>query len=136
MPPPGRRSSRPTSALPRDSRSPWCAFVNNVATPVAPLSVYRSAVPWNWIVLPTMPAPAAVLVSTRRYALARVVPASLRPSRPASCLSGRIATRLPPPFTQPVSVETCSALSGVSTEHDHVEVAQERGREEGEVDRL
>ena len=62
-------------------------------------------------------------------------PASVSPSRLASCLSGRIATRLPPPLTQPVSVVTCAAVSGVFAEHDDVELGEQRRREERHVDR-
>ena len=68
--------------------------------------------PWNWIVLPTMPAPAAVELSTFRYWLASVLLASLRPSSGASCLSGRIAIRLPPPLTHAVSADTWPDVSG------------------------
>ena len=38
----------------------------SVATLVAPLSVYRSAVPWYWIVWLTMPAPGPLVVFTSR----------------------------------------------------------------------
>ena len=36
------------------------------------------------------------------------------PSRAASCLSGRIAIRLPPAVTQFVNIVTCAAVSGIS----------------------
>jgi hypothetical protein len=42
------------------------AFEYSVAIEVAPLRVYRSAMPWNWIVWPTIPAPGCVVVSTFR----------------------------------------------------------------------
>ncbi len=58
-----------------------------------------------------MPAPAALPVSTFMYWLARVPPASVRPSSPASFLSGRIAIRLPPPCTQVVSVATSASVT-------------------------
>ena len=60
---------------------------------------------------------------------------SVSPSRPASCLSGRIAIRLPPPLTQPVSVDTCGGVQRRLAEHDDVERAQQRRREERDVDR-
>ena len=61
-----------------------------------------------------MPCPGDVAVFTRRYASGRVLEASVRPSREASCLSGRMATRLPPPFTQVVNIVTWDALSDIS----------------------
>ena len=48
------------------------------------------------------------------YAFASVAPASVRPSRPASCLSGRMAIRSPPPLTHVVSIETCADVSDMS----------------------
>ena len=36
------------------------------------------------------------------------------PSRLASCASGRIAIRFPPPVTQLLSIVTCAAVSGIS----------------------
>ena len=69
----------------------------------------------------TMPGAGAPWLSTRRYAFASVAPASVRPSRPASCLSGRMAIRLPPPLTQSVSMETCADVSDMSpSDHDVV----------------
>ena len=42
------------------------ALEYSVATAVAPLSVYRSAVPWNCIVCETMPTPGPVAVFTSK----------------------------------------------------------------------
>ena len=53
-------------------------------------------------------------MSMRRYAFDNVLAASVRPSRPASFLSGRIAIRLPPPFTQFVNIVTCGSVNGIS----------------------
>ena len=56
-----------------------------MATAVAPapaVSVYRSAGPWYWMVSATMPAPAAVVVSTFRYASVVVPVAGVRPDQP------------------------------------------------------
>ena len=69
--------------------------------------------PWNWIVLPTMPAPGAALVSTLRYWFVLVPLEVKSPSSPTSFLSGRIATRLPPAVTQFVSVVTWGVLNDV-----------------------
>ena len=80
---------------------------------MAPASVYRSAMPWNCIAAVVIPVPGAAEASTRMYASASAAFASLRPSRPASCLSGRIAIRLPPPLTQLVSIETWLPVSPV-----------------------
>ena len=50
--------------------------------------------------------PAREVVSICRYASDRVAEASVRPSSPASCLSGRMAIRCPPAVTQSVSSVT------------------------------
>jgi hypothetical protein len=68
-------------------------------------------VPWNCIVWLTMPAPGDRVASTRMYAFASVVPASVRPSSPANCLSGRMPIRSPPPFTHVLSIDTWAAVS-------------------------
>ena len=66
------------------------------------------------MVWPTMPRPGAAAVATCRYASDSVLALSVRPSRPASCLSGRMAIRLPPALTQSVSIVTWAALSDIS----------------------
>ena len=53
----------------------------------------------------------SLLVSTSRYPSDSVPPAAVRPSRPASCASGRMAIRLPPAFTQSVNSVTWFADS-------------------------
>ena len=57
-----------------------------------------------------MPAPGAWEVSTRRYPFERLLPASVRPRSPASCLSGCIAIRLPPASTQSLNIVVCAAV--------------------------
>ena len=90
------------------------ALEYSVATVAAPLVDQRSAVPWNCIVWPTMPAPGGALVSIFRYSSLRSGPAlGTRPSRPARLASGRIAIRLPPPLTHAVSVATSADVSDV-----------------------
>src|SRR3989442_10429439 len=88
------------------------AFEYNVASVVAVPVVYLSAVPWNWIVWLTIPAPGPEAL-TSRYASLSVDAASVSPSRLASCLSGRIAIRLPPPFTLVVNIDTWAAVNDV-----------------------
>ena len=57
------------------------------------------------------------------------------PSRPASCLSGRIAIRLPPPLTQPRERRHLRRVERRVPEQHYVESAQERRREKRHVDR-
>ena len=53
-----------------------------------------------------------MFISSRRSRA--LPPASVSPSRLASFLSGRMAIRLPPPFTQFVNIVTCASVSGHS----------------------
>jgi len=87
------------------------ALLKSVATVLAPASVHRSAVPWNCIVSPVMPAPGGEPVSTRMYALSREPLPAPSPSRPARLASGRMATRFPPDPTQPVKAAACAPLT-------------------------
>ena len=64
--------------------------------------------------------PPCVPVSTFRYWLARVPPASVSPSRPASFLSGRIAIRLPPPCTQLVEERDLGVAERAGAEDHHL----------------
>src|SRR3954451_6274913 len=76
----------------------------------APDRVYRSAVPWNWMVMSgAIPAPGAVVLSTFRYPSLTEPLAEEIPSRPESVLLGFIAIRLPPPLTQVDRVADCVA---------------------------
>jgi hypothetical protein len=61
-----------------------------------------------------MPAPGATLVLTPRYAFVRVPVEAVKPSRPASCASGRIAINLPPLFTHVVKTATWLAVSDIA----------------------
>jgi hypothetical protein len=62
--PPTARSV--TAGLPVEVPASLYRVATVTATGVAPARVYRSAVPWNCIVCPTMPWPGAALVSTWR----------------------------------------------------------------------
>ena len=66
------------------------------------------------MVWPTIPTPGPEDVFTNRYALVMVPRASVNPSSPANCLSGRIAIKFPPAFTQLVRSVTCPEVKGVS----------------------
>ena len=122
MPPPGRRSSPTCAASPPGwwSRSSRSSRASRSSGAVAACSGRRCRGTGSsgrrcrrrgrWRCRP----------SGRRWRACSGVPVS--PSRPASCLSGRIAIRLPPPLTQSLSIVTCAAVSGLFAE-DHDVVA-------------
>src|SRR5213594_2884389 len=85
-----------------------------MASPDAPFSVARSAAPWNWIDDATNPRPGPLVVLNRTYAFDRVAFASVNPRSEYSCLSGRIAIRLPPPVTQLLNTVTCDGDNAIS----------------------
>jgi len=60
-----------------------------------------------------MPCPGGAVVSTFRYAFETVPLAVVRPSNPASFVSGRIATSRPPPFAQLLNIVACAVVSDI-----------------------
>src|SRR3954447_21294789 len=85
-----------------------------------------------------MLAPVTPPATRVRSPSSRVPPASARPSRPASFLSGRMATRLPPPWTQALSMATCPSDSDAWPRTNargagggHLPVGRRRGAEAG-----
>src|SRR6266576_4728202 len=71
----------------------------SVASALAPLSEYRSAVPWNLIALLTSEEAYGVLVSILSQASGRVLPSEATPNTLANCRSGRNPTSVPPAET-------------------------------------
>src|SRR4029077_19669370 len=70
-----------------------------VARALAPLSEYRSAVPWNFITSLSKEGAYGVVVSILSQASGRVVPREETPNTLASCRSGRNPPSVPPLLT-------------------------------------